>query len=78
MSELLGLGFWFLEKLSMREKVRGRWYVSISYFVCEGRRGGRGRGDKGKLRRIIGPGVSALSLWQGISHQCARKRQRRK
>lgn len=52
-------------------------YAFLILFV-RGQEGGRGRGDKGKLRGIIGPGVSALSLWHGISHQCARKRQRRK
>lgn len=73
MSELLGLGFWFLEKLSMKEKVRGRWYVSVSYFVCEGK---RWEGDKGKTQ--IGPGgFSSISL-AGDQSSCARKMQTRK
>lgn len=43
----------------MREEVRGRWYVSISYCVCAGNIG------KGKAQ--IGQGVSALFIWHGIS-----------
>lgn len=72
MSELLGLGFWFLERLSMREEVRGRWYVSISYYICVGKR------EEGtRVRCRFGPKVSALSPWHGISHDVLAKARRR-